>query len=375
MFPGGDEVMCAELLKQLIKRFPMPIGISDDHGGILYLNNRFSALFGYSLADIPGTDAWWQYACPDESYRREVVRNWRDACDRARRDELDIEPMECRIICKDGMERIVEVFGTTVVGKALVIFKDISERKRADERIEQLNTDLANRASELADANSELEAFNHTVSHDLRLPLTPISGYAQLLQDSYGERLDERGRGYLQEIIAATRRMVRLIDTLLNFSAVSHQGMKRVRVDLSAIVARVAGELQLAEPQRKVRIVITKRLKVTGDPLLLRIMLANLVGNAWKYTARMDNAVIEFGTIERSGRCVYFVRDNGPGFAMEQAGRLFIPFERLHGEGDYEGNGIGLSTVQRIVHRHRGKVWAEGAVDKGATFYFTLWEP
>lgn len=259
--------------------------------------------------------------------------------------------------------------------RSLAVLVDITERKEAEEQIERLNTDLANRAAELANANSEMEAFNHTVSHDLRLPLTPISGFAQLLQELYDERLDEQGKGFLREIIAATQRMRRLIDTLLKFSEVSYQEMKKVPVDLSTIAADVVAELQQAEPLRQVQVVIAKRLKTNGDPLLLRIMLANLIGNAWKYTVRTKDAVIEFGTTERGGRSVHFVRDNGAGFAMELADRLFMPFQRLHRGEDYEGSGIGLATVQRVVHRHKGKVWAEGEEYKGATFYFTLGEP
>ncbi|HEY6009062.1 MAG TPA: PAS domain S-box protein, partial [Geobacteraceae bacterium] len=363
-----------EQLRQLIRRFPMPVGICDDHGHIEYLNDRFPAHFGYSLADIPDTDTWWRRACPDEYYRREAARTWQEACDRARGEGRDIEPREYRVTCSDGMERVVMLFGTTVGDKRLVIFEDVTERKKAEEQIERLNTDLATRAAELEDANGELEAFTHTVSHDLRVPLTPISGYAHLLQDLYGDCLDERGKGFLREIIAATRRMGRLIDTLLKFSAAGHQEVKQVRVDLSAIVTEVAVDLQLAEPLRRVQVIIARRIRATGDPLLLRVMMTNLIGNAWKYTARTEQAVIEFGASEQHGRSVYFVRDNGAGFAMESADRLFIPFERLHAGGDYEGSGIGLATVRRIVQRHGGEIWAEGAVGTGATFYFTLGE-
>lgn len=267
------------------------------------------------------------------------------------------------------------------ISRTLCVLVDVTERLRVEDALAEserkfraLNMNLASRATELEDANGELDAFNHTVSHDLRSPLTLISGYIQLMQEIYGDRLDEQGKDFLREIANAARRMGRLIDTLLKFSTMAHQEMKRVRVDLSAIVVEVAAELQLSAPQRQGRFIIPKRIKASGDPLLLRIVLANLLANAWKYTARRDSFLIEFGTTSHNGQTAYFVRDNGVGFAMEEVGLLFVPFKRLHREGDYEGCGIGLATVQRIVRRHGGRVWAEGEVDNGATFWFTLGE-
>lgn len=364
-----------EFLRQLIESSPVAVCITDFDDNIEYLNRKFTAKFGYTREDIPDVASWWPRAYPDEAYREEIRNRWNAAVARAIAEGSEIGPMEARVTCKDGSIRYVEGYGTPVGANFLVIFSDITRRKKAEEQIELLNTTLASRAAELEDLNRELEAFSHTVSHDLRSPLTQISGYVQLMQEFYGERLDEQGKDFLSEIATAARRMGRLIDTLLKFSSMAHQEMKRVRVDLSAIVAEVAAELQLAEPQRQGRFIVPNRVKALGDPMLLRIVLTNLLGNAWKYTAKRESFVIEFGTTMRDGRTVYFVRDNGAGFAMEEAARLFVPFQRLHKEGDYEGSGIGLATVQRIVHRHGGQVWAEGEVDSGATFWFTLGEP
>jgi PAS domain S-box-containing protein len=362
-----------ELLRQLIEHSPVAVCIIDHAENLEYLNRKFIATFGYTREDIPDLPSWWPRAYPDEAYRRQIQTRWNAAVERAIAEGGEIAPMEARVTCKDGSIRYVEGYGTPVGTKFLVILNDISERKKAEEQIELLNTSLSSRAAELEDVNRELEAFSHTVSHDLRTPLTQVSGYVQLLQEFSGEQLGEQGKDFVREIAIAARRMGRLIGTLLKFSTMAHQAMHKVRADLSAIAADVAAELQLAEPQRRGRFIIPKRVRAFGDPLLLRVVLANLLGNAWKYTARREKAVVEFGITTRDGQKVFFVRDNGAGFAMKEADRLFLPFQRLH-EGEYEGSGIGLATVQRIVHRHGGQVWAEGEVDKGATFYFTLGE-
>jgi PAS domain S-box-containing protein len=254
----------------------------------------------------------------------------------------------------------------------LSMIKDITERKRMGEEIERLNTDLAARAAELEAANRELEAFNYTVAHDLRKPLTVVNGYCQAIRELCGNQLNEACKGYLREAYDGTWRMNRLIDALLNFSRLAHVKTRRETVDLSAMVHEVAAELQLSEPERRVTFLIADGISADGDADLLRVVLDNLLGNAWKYTGTRDEGIIEFGTTEVDRKPAHFVRDNGQGFAMEDAEKLFLPFQRLPGAEACRGFGIGLATVERIIRRHGGKVWAEGAPGKGATFYFTL---
>lgn len=277
---------------------------------------------------------------------------------------------------KDGSLFQVEVYLRKITLKhkdvILANIRDITARKRAEEKIEILNTDLAAQAAELEAANRELEAFSHTVSHDLRTPLTNISGYSQVVLDLCAARLNEQCRDYLQEIVKGTERMNQLIDTILNFSRLTRLEIIREPVNLCAMAKEIATELQAAEPGRKVTFTIADGMSVNGDPQLLRVMLENLLGNAWKYTCRRDTAVIELGMTEVEGKSACFVRDNGVGFDMTHVDSLFTPFQRLPGAGEFEGHGIGLATVQRIIQRHGGRVWAEGEAGKGATFYFTL---
>ena len=227
-------------------------------------------------------------------------------------------------------------------------------------------------ARELESANSELEAFSYSVSHDLRAPLRSIDGFGKALLDDYADRLDEQGLRYLDRVRNATRRMGRLIDDLLKLSRITRAPLGRERVDLSAMARRVLGELAAREPERSVDVAVSDGLVIQADPRLLAVMLENLLQNAWKFTGRQASARIEVGHQVREDEEVFFVRDNGAGFEMEYAGKLFAPFQRLHSEEEFEGTGIGLATVQRIVSRHGGRVWAQGAVGQGATFFFAL---
>jgi len=229
-------------------------------------------------------------------------------------------------------------------------------------------------AEELAAANMELEAFNYTVAHDLRGPLTTISGYCQVLNELYGNKIDEQGKEVIQQINAGVLRMDGLIGALLGFSRLSHQEMHREEVDLSSMAVAIAADLQLRQPERRCVFTIAENVTCNGDPLLLGAVMENLLGNAWKYSGKRESARIEFGVTEVAGKPACFVRDNGAGFDMRDVHKLFSTFQRLHDSSEFAGNGIGLATVQRIIQRHGGKVWAEGETGKGATFYFTLGE-
>ena len=231
---------------------------------------------------------------------------------------------------------------------------------------------LETRAAELEEANRELEAFNYTVAHDLRNPLNIISGNCQLIKLACGGKLDEKCGGYLKHAYDSVFRMNQLITALLNFSRMARTELHRERLDLSATAQSVAEELKQSEPGRSVTFRIDEGIMVDGDPDLLRVVLANLFGNAWKYTAIRDEAMIEFGVTEIDGKAACFIRDNGLGFDMAEADKLFIPFQRLRGVEKQSGFGIGLATVQRIIQRHGGRIWAEGEPGKGASFWFTL---
>lgn len=228
------------------------------------------------------------------------------------------------------------------------------------------------RAAELEAANRELEAFNYSVTHDLRKPLTVINGYCEVILHRYRERLDSQCLSYIGEISAATLEMDSLIDSLLEFSRLSHAEPHWETVDLSRTAQMVVAGLRMAELERRVTVEIDEGITARGDRELLRVVLANLLGNAWKYTGKREDAVIGFGVRDLGGKPAYFVRDNGAGFDMADAERLFLPFQRLHGSDDFKGHGIGLATVERIIRRHGGRVWAEGEPGNGATFYFTL---
>jgi signal transduction histidine kinase len=258
------------------------------------------------------------------------------------------------------------------------ILSDLSE---AEAEVRTLNAELevrvALRTAELERVNKNLEAFTYSVSHDLRTPLRALSGFSAALVEDYGDRLDETGRGYAGSIMAASERMAALIDDLLVLSRVSRAGVNLEPVDLSAEAAAIADELESRDPGRVVRFVIEDGIRVIAGRSLIRTVLRNLLENAWKFTARRDGAVIEFATAATAataedGMVCCCVRDNGAGFDPAYAAKLFQPFERLHDAAEFPGTGIGLASVARIIERHGGRTWADGAVGQGATFYFTL---
>jgi PAS domain S-box-containing protein len=252
------------------------------------------------------------------------------------------------------------------------ITRDLTDRKQAEDAIHSMNVALQRQNAQLASANEELEAFSYSVSHDLRAPLRSLDGFSQALLEDYADRLDDEGKDYLQRVRAASQRMGVLIDALLGLSRFNRMEIQRLPVDLSQLAAEVAQELRSANSGRSVQIDIAPTPPAHCDPRLMRVVLANLLGNAWKFSANQPQPRIEFGTATNAGDKAYFVRDNGAGFDMAYADKLFGAFQRLHATNDFPGTGIGLATVARIIRRHGGKVWAEGRVGQGATFYFTV---
>lgn len=243
--------------------------------------------------------------------------------------------------------------------------RDVTERRRAQRALQQT-------AVRLERSNKELEQFAYSVSHDLRAPLRSINGFSQALLEDYHDKLDAEGQGFLARVRAASQRMGELIDDLLRLSRVTRQEMRLEEVDVSAIAHSLADDMAAASPGRKVEARIQPGMKARGDSQLLRVVLQNLLDNAWKFTGKTPSARVEVGSVQKEGRDVFFVRDNGAGFDMAYGNKLFAPFQRLHTESEFPGTGIGLATVQRIIYRHGGSVWAEGGVNQGAVFYFTL---
>jgi signal transduction histidine kinase len=267
----------------------------------------------------------------------------------------------------------VLVLGATVRWQTGILNRADLKRKAAEDEIAALNRKLRRRATEVETANRELEAFSYSVSHDLRAPLRSITSFSQALIEDCAEVLDDQGRDYLERIVRAGRRMADLIEDMLTLSRISRGEMRREQVDLSATAADVVDELAQGQPEREVELAIEPGLMAEGDPKLLRIMLGNLLGNAWKFTSLESSPRIEFGVLPSdNGDRVFFVRDNGAGFDMAHADSLFTPFQRLHRETEFPGTGVGLATVQRVIRRHGGKVWAQGKVSHGATFFFTV---
>jgi light-regulated signal transduction histidine kinase (bacteriophytochrome) len=259
---------------------------------------------------------------------------------------------------------------------ALLMLSLLTQRNAHQDEIRERNVILEQRVlertAELSAANQELEAFTYSASHDLRAPLRAIDGFAKVLEEDYAERLDAEGKDALHRVRAAAQKITELINSLLSLSRLTRLDMTVQVVDLSALARSVVGKLQAADPERRVTFEIPSKLDVRGDQRLLAVLLDNLLGNAWKFSSKRENAHIELGVAMSDGKPAYYVRDDGAGFDMTHAAKLFAPFQRLHSVSEFPGTGIGLATVRRIVQRHGGRVWAEGAVDHGAIFHFTL---
>jgi PAS domain S-box-containing protein len=360
-----------ERYRRLYNDTPVMLHSIDKDGRLISVSNFWLETLGYERDEVIGRRSTDFLTPASRSYATDVVL-----------------PEFFRTgTCKDVPYHYVKKNGETVevllsaiaerdregnIIRSLAVMVDVTDRKRLDEEIYRLSTDLAARAYELELANRELEAFNYTVAHDLRKPLSVVNGYSQIIRELCSSNLDAECREYLREIFEGTCRMSRLIDTLLDFSRLAHAKLSRETVDLSAMAHEVCLELQFTASQRRVTFRVADGVTVDGDRNLLRVVLSNLLGNAWKYTESRQEAVIEFGLVEIAGKQTCFVRDNGPGFDMASAETIFTPFKRLATSEKSEGFGIGLATVERIIRRHGGKVWAEGEPGKGAAFYFSL---
>lgn len=333
------------------------------NGPISGANATFERMSGYSSEELRVIPHWKVLTTPEfwdiTAKSAENIAKWGDT-----------PPYEKQMFRKDGSRwwglfTPSAISGSGLNSQCIEFIIDITERKKAEEALQQ-------RTNELAATNRELESFSYSVSHDLRTPLTAIHGFSDLLKERYSVVLDKNGKKILNHIISASEKMASIIDNLLMLARISRESMNCKEIDLSPIANSIVNDLRQTNPQRNVRVSIAEAMPANADSRFVTIILTNLIGNAWKYTGKRQDAIIDIGIEVIENTTVYYIRDNGAGFDMSRAQNLFQPFQRLHSQNQFAGTGIGLAIVHNIIQRHGGRIWAESEVGKGSTFYFTL---
>jgi len=369
LHPAAD----ADTLRRAFTSLPVIAWMIDINGRHVFVTDSYAKLFAKSAEECIGVsvgDLWppmlgHAYALRNQQMmtagaRKRFEEMW-PVGDEPRWFEIELQ---C-VVDDQGRAEGVSGFAQDITSRI--------ERQEAARRNQiDLERKFAKRTAELQASNEELEAFSYSVSHDLRAPLRAVEGFTDLLREDYGPQLDEMGQDYLNHIVQGTHRMSGLINDLIALAKMNQSELERQRVDLSHLAREIVADLRHRDPQRQVVVTIAENISADCDVGLMNAALENLLGNAWKFTSKIPDARIEFGSFARSSSMVYFVRDNGAGFDMGHASRLFAAFQRFHHERDFTGTGIGLATVKRIIRRHGGQVWAESAPGQGATFYFTL---
>ncbi len=380
-----------EQFRRAIEDAPIPVIMHAEDGAVLQISNSWTELTGYTLADLPTLDAWLNRAYGEGA---DLVRDHVRELFRGSKRTIDIEfPIRTSAGATRHWSFSASSPGTLSDGRRFVVGMaiDITERKKSEAELLQLTEDMARRNMELEALNKELEAFNYSISHDLRAPLRSMSGFSKIMLEDFAGKLDDYGKDYLTRIRTGSEKMTRLVDDLLHLSRISRQPIDRMDYDLSRLAEATVVNLRDSSPGRNVEVVIEPGVRAFVDPNLMRVVMTNLLDNAWKFTSKTDKARIEFGimksqvsslksqvsssepeTRNSKPKTVFFVKDNGAGFDQQYAFKMFWPFHRLHTEKEFPGTGIGLAIVDRIIRRHGGRVWAEGEVGKGAVIYFTL---
>jgi PAS domain S-box-containing protein len=360
------------MFESLFESAPDALLASDEQGRIVQVNAQAESLFGYERKELVGQPI--EILVPERFRRTHSVGRscyYANPHRRVMGTGLDLRGRR-----KDGGEVPVDIMLSPIedgVGSVVLsVVRDITQRKEAEERVKELNRQLQARVEELVSANESLEAFSYSVSHDLRAPQRHIAGFCRILVDEYGTSLNAEGQRLLGIIAASALKMGQLIEDLLAFSRVSRAGVHKSNVDMTTLAQSVVDELRASDGSRQVSVRVHSLPPAQGDPALLRQVYTNLISNAWKFTQGRTDAAVEVGSFGKDKQSVYFVKDNGAGFDMEYASKLFGVFQRLHSDREFEGTGIGLALVRRIVQRHGGQVWAKGQTGEGATFYFTL---